>query len=191
MQSWGTELLPRLGQFADATRRVAARNAAAARMTQHVEQQWPRSSRHADEMSSVGSLSSVSTSTSSASVNTMYTRPSQHLHVLAAIILGAGRLFLLRARVEALVAPPLPSVPLILCSKIPILIFWMLRRPSSRSMRPYHLLLGVEEVLSVLASVLQHLCPWDKGQLSHSRVAHFTLGALSPRPTALVLVLYR
>ena len=71
VQSWGTELLPRLGQYVEATRRVAARNAAAARMTQHVEQQWPRSSRHADEMSSVGSLSSVSTATSSASVNTM------------------------------------------------------------------------------------------------------------------------
>jgi peptide chain release factor 3 len=37
-----------------------------------VEQQWPKSARQADEMSSVGSLSSVSTATSSASVNTMY-----------------------------------------------------------------------------------------------------------------------
>ena len=72
VQTWGTELLPRLGQYAEAARRVAAKNAAAARMTQHVEQQWPKSARQADEMSSVGSLSSVSTATSSASVNTMY-----------------------------------------------------------------------------------------------------------------------
>jgi hypothetical protein len=72
VQTWGTELLPRLGQYAEAARRVAAKNAAAARMAQHVEQQWPKSARQADEMSSVGSLSSVSTATSSASVNTMY-----------------------------------------------------------------------------------------------------------------------
>ncbi len=39
VQSWGTELLPRLGQYAEAARRVAAKNAAAARMTQHVMQQ--------------------------------------------------------------------------------------------------------------------------------------------------------
>jgi hypothetical protein len=71
VQSWGTELLPRLGQYSEAARRVAAKNAAAARVTQHVEQHWPRSARHADEMSSVGSLSSVSTATSSASINTM------------------------------------------------------------------------------------------------------------------------
>ena len=75
VQSWGTELLPRLGQYAEAARRVAAKNAAAARMTQHVEQQWPKSARQADEMSSVGSLSSVSTATSSASINTLYPPP--------------------------------------------------------------------------------------------------------------------
>jgi hypothetical protein len=128
VQSWGTELLPRLGQYAEASRRVAAKNAAAARMTQHVEQQWPRSSRNADEMSSVGSLSSVSTATSSASVNTMYAFLPPLAHALLVIMLQIGRPLPQRAQVGALAVPPLPSAPSIPFSKTPILISWMRRR---------------------------------------------------------------
>ena len=180
VQSWGTELLPRLGQYAEATRRVAARNAAAARMTQHVEQQWPRSSRHADEMSSVGSLSSVSTATSSASVNTMCALPCVPACAHAAITPETGPPLPLRARVGVLAAPPLRFAPSIQFSKIPILTSWMHHRPSFRGTRPYRRLLGVEGDLLGVELGQRRLYLWDKGWPCDARVVALLARTLHP-----------
>ena len=129
MQSWGTELLPRLGQYAEAARRVAAKNAAAARMTQHIEQQWPKTNRQADEMSSVGSLSSVSTATSSASINTLYDSralaPPPRVRRVCIVTLETAHLRHPRARRVVLEARPSPFEQWTPSSKIPTLTSWM------------------------------------------------------------------
>jgi hypothetical protein len=71
------------------------------------------------------------------------------------------------------VALPLLFAPLIPFSRTPTSTFWMRLRPSYRATRPCRPPLGVGGALLGEALPRLHLCPWDKGQLSHSCALRF------------------